>query len=151
MDSNNRIAQVYGYAVCLITIIVILISITGLVNSLFNYTDPIHSDRSTFGGNYVGGQYPVTSFNAYKRAYEERRPKQMTGGPMMGADRSAPVVSPALSDSALRVMYQDDRNDQIENVRSHALRGIVTSILMIVIAGALFMVHWRWLRPKTSV
>jgi hypothetical protein len=154
MDSNNRIAQVYGYAVCLITIIVMLISITGFVNALFNYSDPLHADRSSFGSSFAGPTYPISSFNAYKRAYQERRPRaDFRSAPGVSAPSDRPIIqpeSPPLSDSALKVMYQEDRSDQIDNVKSHAIRQMVTSVLLLGIAAVLFMVHWRWLRPRAA-
>ena len=64
IDSQSRLAQTYGYMVCLIAVIVGLISLAGVTNSLFDYADPIHSERYASGNDR-----PVTSYNAYKRAY----------------------------------------------------------------------------------
>jgi hypothetical protein len=45
MDRLNRfVAQIYGYAVCLITVIVMLISIKGIIDAAFDLSDPAGPD-----------------------------------------------------------------------------------------------------------
>ena len=43
MEKSFRVAQIYGYLVCLVAVITFLISITQLVNSMIDLTDPIHA------------------------------------------------------------------------------------------------------------
>ncbi len=45
-------------------------------------------------------------------------------------------------------MFEDERTDQIGNVRFRSTRTLVTSLLMIIIASGLFLMHWRWLRRE---
>ena len=47
---NSRISQVYGYAVCLITVVVMLIAIKQVVDAAFDLSDPIRAD----GGGEIG-------------------------------------------------------------------------------------------------
>jgi hypothetical protein len=45
-------------------------------------------------------------------------------------------------------MFEDERLEQIGNVRFRAMRTLVTSTLLIIIASGLFFMHWRWLRRE---
>ena len=50
MDRLNRfVAQIYGYAVCLITVIVMLISIKGIIDAAFDLSDPVRAHGGAFG------------------------------------------------------------------------------------------------------
>lgn len=140
MESQSRIAQAYGYAVCFITIITILISVGKSIDALFNYADPIHAERSGSGG-------PVTSFNAWKREFNQRQP----GNPRN--PNATTVQPPVLSETELRQMYQDDRKDQIETVRFRSLKTLIGALLLIAVSATLFAIHWKWLRrqsPQTA-
>ena len=41
--------------------------------------------------------------------------------------------------------------DRIERVRFQAQRAIATSALSLILAIALFAIHWRWLRPRSDI
>jgi hypothetical protein len=67
--------------------------------------------------------------------------------------RERPVTEPAPdvpSDSALMAVCAEERTDRIAAVRHRALRSLVTSTLMLLVAGILFAVHWRWLRGSRT-
>lgn len=136
MDSQSRIAQAYGYAVCFITIITMLVSVGRSVGAVFDYVDPVHADRWNAGA-------PVTSYNAWKREYLQRQSAATRGG-----TPATPLLPP--TEAELRQMYQDDRNDQIESVRFRSLKTLVGSLLLMAFAGILFAIHWKWLRPPSA-
>jgi hypothetical protein len=48
-------------------------------------------------------------------------------------------------------MYDAEREAAIGNARFRAVRSLVGNILLIVLAGILFVIHWRWLRARDSV
>ena len=52
------------------------------------------------------------------------------------------------TDAEIRQMFEDERLEQIGNVRFRAMRTLVTSTLLIIIASGLFFMHWRWLRRE---
>jgi hypothetical protein len=136
MANSNRIGQVYGYAVCLIAVITILISMNGLVKSLFDLSDPLRADG-------YGRGVSLTSYTAYKRD------QQKQAGPIRA--RQAPLVSDSIaapSETELRQMFEDERLDQIGAVRFRAMKTLVTSVLMTIVAIGLFLMHWRWLRRE---
>ena len=133
-------AQGYGYVVCLIAVIVGLISLAGLTNSLFDYADPIHSER-------YGADRAITSYSAYKRSYYERQPRPTRAGP------DAPVKSAqpdSVPEATLRQMYQEDRADHVDTTRFRALKSLVGSLLLLIVSIVLFMIHWKWLRRQSA-
>lgn len=139
IENQSRMAQGYGYIVCLIAVVAGLASMGGLVNSIFDYAAPVHSDR------YGGTGMPVTSYNAYKRAYYSRLPTRTERGP-----NAAAVNGDSIPDATLRQMYQDDRLDHIENTRFRALKSMAGSALLLIVSIILFTIHWKWLRRQSA-
>lgn len=140
IDSQGRMAQGYGYMVCLIAVIVGLISVAGVTNSLFDYADPIHSER-------FGTDRPLTSYNAYKRAYYERQPRPTRNGPVDVTQAKTPLAD-SIPETTLRQMYQEDRADHVDTTRFRALKSLVGAILLLIVSVVLFSIHWKWLRRQ---
>ena len=143
---NSRIPQAYGYAVCFITVIVMLISIKQVVDAAFDLSDPIRAD----GGGYGRSGRPITNFELYK--VEARR--QDTGRDQ----KAPPAVTPpkgsvdtTSSDAELRKLYDAEREATIGNTRFRAIRSLVGNLLLIVLAGVLFVIHWRWLKRRDAL
>ena len=136
---NRLIAQIYGYAVCLITVVVMLISIKGVIDAGFDLSDPLRAEGGY--GRYGG---PLTSFELYKMQARQQVP----------GDRPMPVgtrpVGDTLSDAQLKTLYDAERESQIGNAKFRATRKLVSGLLFIVLAGVLFAIHWRWLRGISS-
>ena len=142
---NSRIAQVYGYAVCFITVIVMLISIKQVVDALIDLSDPIRAE----GGGYGRMGRPLGNLEVYKMAARrERNP----GGPA-----AAPAMAPStpardsLSDAELRRLYDAEREDVIGSAKFRATRSLVGNLLLIILAGVLFGIHWRWLKQRDAL
>ena len=138
MERPNRVAQLYGYAVCLIAVVVFLASANSFVENLFTAANPLRGS-----GDRYGIQPSVTSFEAY-RATVNREARFV--GP---AAAGGPVVAPP-SDSALRARYEALRADHIDQERFDAERSLATSGLLLILSVALFVVHWRWLRAAAA-
>ncbi|HJP86448.1 MAG TPA: hypothetical protein VJ852_10690 [Gemmatimonadaceae bacterium] len=137
---NSRIAQVYGYAVCFITVIVILISIKSVADAIIDLTDPIRADA----GGYSRSGRSLANFEVYK--LDARRDPR---APMpVGA---TPAKPDTLSDADLRRLYEAEREQAIGNVRFRAMRTLIGSGLLIVAAVILFVMHWRWLKERDAV
>ncbi|HEY8166910.1 MAG TPA: hypothetical protein VIF83_15275 [Gemmatimonadaceae bacterium] len=149
MEGGSRIAQIYGYAVCLIAVITFIISAKGIVDAGFNLSDPLRAE----GGYGRGG--PLTSFEAYKREQRMRTPPRMRPVGTMAPTRvDAPTAAdsvPPPTEAELRRMFDEEKADMTANVRFRSTRTLVTSSLMILIALGLFLMHWRWLRRQSTV
>src|SRR6266481_4209027 len=104
---NSRIAQAYGYAVCFITVIVMLIALKQVVDAAFDLSDPIRAD----GGGYGRMGRTITNFELYK-AEAKRQPAVRTemiaqGGPAAQLDQPAgagasKAAADTVSDAELR-------------------------------------------------
>jgi hypothetical protein len=139
---NSRIAQVYGYAVCFITVIVMLIAIKQVVDAAFDLSDPIRAE----GGGYGRMGRPLTNFELYKM---EARRQPTRNDPTIPTAKAPP--DSATSDADLKRMYDAEREAAIGNAHFRAIRSLVGNLLLIVLAGVLFGIHWRWLRARDSM
>jgi len=153
---NNRIAQVYGYAVCFITVVVMLIAIKSVVDSAFDLSDPIRAESNRFGRDTPS----LTSFELYKIQSKRAPPFPSADGSVMIAPAGggsvpakATPAKPAadtLSDAELRRRYDAEREGVIGNTRFSATRSLVGNFLLILLAAVLFVVHWRWLKKRSD-
>jgi hypothetical protein len=141
---NNRIAQIYGYAVCLITVIVMLLGIKQVIDAAFDLSDPIRAEGGRYGS--MGG--PLTSFEVYKVSVRRQMVMRQYSGPTPAGVAQAPADT--LSDAEMRRLYDAEREAAIGNVHFRAARSLVGNFLLIVLAAVLFVVHWRWLKKRTE-
>lgn len=142
---NNRIAQAYGYAVCFITVIMMLFSIKSVVDAAIDLSDPLRAEGSRSGRT-------LTNFEVYKI---EGRNQGVRPSPI------APVVAPTkgsvasdsatISDADLRRLYDAERETAIGNARFRSVRTLIGSVFLIALAVVLFGIHWRWLRKRDAL
>ncbi len=127
VSRGSHVAQWYGYAVCLVAVITILISLNGVVENAFVLSDPLHSAR---------GYEPVlTSFEAYQ-ATQDRRAESRRG---------ADTLTPRISDADLHKRFDALRAERIAARRFEATESLVTSAVVLMFAAFLFVWHWAWL------
>jgi len=138
---NSRIPQAYGYAVCFITVIVMLISTKAVVDAAFDLSDPLRAE--------AGGR-PIMNFELYKAADRSRLAVKDQLAPVPASGAPARSKADTLSDSELRKLYDAEREAAIGNARFHAIRSLVGNLLLIILAAVLFTIHWRWLRQRDA-
>jgi hypothetical protein len=120
-----------------------LIAIKQVVDAAFDLSDPIRAE----GGGYGRMGRPITNFELYKM--EARQQATMGNRPQPVAVKLS--ADSALSDADLKRMYDAEREAAIGNARFRAIRSLVGNLLLIVLAGTLFWIHWRWLRARDSI
>jgi len=133
----GRIAQFYGYSVCLIAVIVFVTSVQSLTENAISAAHPLEAAS-------VYGAASLSSFEAYKATY--RHPP---GGFVSDGDVRR-TAEPQLPDADLRAQYEALRSDRLQSARFQSQRDLAVSSLMAVIAIVLFWLHWRWLRTLAS-
>jgi hypothetical protein len=139
---NNRIAQAYGYAVCFITVLMMLFSIKSVVDSAIDLSDPLRAEGSRSGRT-------LTNFEVYKI---EARNQGVRPSPV--APGAAPAKSAAdttTSDADLRRVYDAEREAAIGNARFRSTKNLIGSLFLIVLAAVLFGIHWRWLKQRDAI
>jgi len=132
-EKSTKIQMIFGYAVCLVAIIVFLICISSMVYSLIDLTDPFNAYRS-----YGKDAPSLASFNNYK----------------VDIIRSLDVEhNLLLDDTTLEEMYKSARQDAISKVKHDAYRSLFVNGFIVVITILLFIFFWIWLKRlsrKTS-
>jgi hypothetical protein len=128
--STKIVAQVYGYAICLVTVITFLISTTGLITAIIDLGDPLHS------GFTQQGSPSLASYENYK--LDVMRSSQK--GSETGTESYVPT------EETLKSMYEAARNDKILSSRHQANKSILINGFLIAICIVLFSVHWIWMR-----
>jgi hypothetical protein len=135
MIKQNRIAQIYGYLVCLVAVITVLICSAQLINALLDKSDPMHARERTMSG----GQN-LTTFEVYKM--DKLKSTQMVADSMH--------MQKMADDAMLHSMYQAERDDLIASVNHRTTRDAIVNSLLLMIAVLLFVFHWRWLRKMAK-
>jgi hypothetical protein len=142
---NSRIGQVYGYAVCFITVIVMLIAIKQVVDAAIDLSDPIRAEGSRMGRT-------LTNFEVYKvEARSQAVARAQTGQIPPNVAPAKRAADSTSSDAELRLLYDAERETAIGNARFRAVRSLVGNLLLIVLAGVLFGIHWRWLKQRDAM
>jgi hypothetical protein len=129
-EKPNRIPQIYGYTVCLIAVVAFLISINGIVDASFTLANPMHGPYGHVDG--------LTTFESYEASRGERTM----------SDRNAPPDTTSLETRRRR--FEALRADRMDANRLQAWRRAVGSGLTMLIAIALFVWHWGWLRARAA-
>ena len=136
MDKSNRIAQLYGYTVCIIAVLTFLLSGSTFLESAMHRSDPLTSDRFAYG------QLDYSSFESWKASRESQA--------AMFDRISKEAARPAEPDSVLRPRYEEMRAAEIANARVRATQGMIRSGFALLAAIVLFVTHWVWLRRQRA-
>lgn len=144
MTKPSWIQQVYGYAVCLVAIITMLVSSSNLVDAVFLRMNPIQASEQRYGPDEN-----LTSFEGFRFRRNEMR------GARTMPDPKIPAMADTVSTAELRRVYDALRADRIQRMGYEANQRLVKHGLLIIISVVLFGTHWRWLRnyrdPSPSV
>lgn len=132
---GNKVDQFYGYSVCLVAVIALLVSIGSLAGAILERSDPLHAAD-------MAGYPPrsLASFETYKM--------DILNPPYGAPQSNAPRYTP--DDDALKRMYEAARIDRIQSINARVRRTVVTDSVIILAALILFVTHWRWLTRMTK-
>lgn len=129
MEKQSKAPLIYGYAVCLVSVITIIICIAGLVNAVIDRGDPLHAERCY--NNCIS----LASFENYKMDLLTSSDKEFLEIP---------------EDETLRAMYEAAKEEKILGVKHRTTREIMVNGLLIVICSVLFFTHWRWMKKLSK-
>jgi hypothetical protein len=137
VERPERVPQLYGYTVCLVALIWALVSTGNIVESTLTLSAPAYR-----AGSDYGFEPSVSSFEAFRTSYDRSRR-------MMSMD-SRDTKLDSIPEPELRRRYEALRADRIERNTVAARRSLITSVFSLLVAIALFVVHWRWLRRVSA-
>jgi len=129
MEKQSKVPAIYGYAVCLVTVITIIISVADLVNAVIDLGDPLHAER-----DYQKSP-SLASFENYKMDI------------LTSSDKEQSFVP---DDKTLLAVYESAKDDKIRSVKHRTKRSVMVSSILIVICLVLFVTHWRWMRKLSK-
>jgi hypothetical protein len=132
VERPERVPQLYGYTVCLVSLFWSIASVIAIIGSLLTLSAPTHRSTPEYGF-----EPSVTSFEAFRMSYDQSR-RMMSPDPRERPD--------SLSEAELRRRFEGMRADRIERNTVGARRTLIMSTLSLLIALAVFAWHWRWLR-----
>ena len=134
MEKPQRMPQIYGYLVCLVAVITVLICAGTLVSAILDLGDPLHA------GYTPAGTPSLASYDNYRMDILKSVPR----------DGESAKTAYLPDDQTLRAMYEAAKDDKIQRERHEANRTIIIDCILIVICTVLFVTHWRWMRKLSK-
>lgn len=136
MSKQNILSQIYGYSICLVTLLLFLFSVPSFVKSVANLTDVQHATKPST--KYL-------SFENYKSEYlsnknDSRHQEQVKGEELKP---SWP------DDQALKKMYEVEKADALIGLTFQMEKQFFTRLFMMILSLGLFIIHWFWVRKIT--
>lgn len=130
MTRSIHSAHIYGYSVCLVAFLTVLISAGLAVYAAIGYFAPITDAR--FGED-------LASFEGFRETYLRRL-----------SESRAPMVPQ--DDATIRKIYEARRKSAQDELHFEEVRNLAVNLALIVISVGLIIFHWRWLKslPKTE-
>lgn len=122
-----RIGQIYGYLICLVSVVTFLICLGNVISASFDLADPLYA---------TGG-------------FEEVRSLSSLENYRIDVLRALPNGQAAPDETTIQAMYEAARSAQIHTVWLRSVRNITVSALLVVASVVLFITHMRWLRRFT--
>jgi hypothetical protein len=132
MEKPHRMAQIYGYIVCLVAVITFIICLSVIIPSIIDLSDPLHAGS----GFVMQGSPSLASFENYKMDILKSGGKE--------GQQNAQAYVP--DDNTLRAMYEAAKSDRIQSAKHQSTRSIIVSCIIMIVSIALFLSHWIWLR-----
>jgi hypothetical protein len=137
VERPERVPQLYGYTVCLVSLFWAVASIVAIVGSLLVLSAPDQRSDAMYGPM----EPSVSSFEAFRTSYEQTR-RMTSPDPREKLD--------SIPEPELRRRYEGLRADRIRRNTVEAHRSLIMSTVSLIIALALFAFHWRWLQRVTG-
>jgi len=125
MEKKQKVLQVYGIVVCIVSIITFIICISILVSAVISRSDPLYSGYSN---------KDLSSFESYKVE-------------VMKSINKDQVYIP--DDPTIKQMYEAAKEEKINRVLHKTKSDIIVTGLLIIICIMLFITHW-WMIKKYS-
>jgi hypothetical protein len=132
MEKPHRMAQIYGYIVCLVAVITFIICVANIIPAIMDLSDPMHA-----GSVYVNqGSPSLASFENYKMDILKSTSKE--------GEQKAQAYIP--DDQTIKSMYEAAKLDRIQTARHNSIRSITVCSIIILLSIALFISHWMWMK-----
>lgn len=137
MEKPHRMAQIYGYIVCLVALITFIICLANIIPAIMDLGDPLHAGPAWSNQS----QPSLASFENYKMDVLKSTSKE-------GEQKELSYIP---DDQTLRAMYEAAKEDRIATARHGSVRTIVVTSIIIIASIILFITHWMWMRRLMKI
>ena len=139
MAKGNLMAQIYGYIVCLVTVLVFLFSLPGLVKAIINISDI---------------EYACGAPEILTESYEEWKGDFLNSlRYKYGHDEEARKRLEIPTEAELQKIYESEKPNSRRSFKVRLIQDLIENILLVFVSLALFLFHWKWLKdhvPKKT-
>lgn len=137
MEKQHRMAQIYGYIVCLVAVITFIICLANIIPAIMDLGDPLHA-----GPVYASQSQPsLASFENYKMDILKSTGKE-------GDQKELSYIP---DDQTLKAMYEAAKDDRIQTSKHQSTRTIVVTSIIILVSIGLFFSHWIWMKKLSKL
>jgi len=138
VQRHSVTGEIFGYLVCLLTVVIFFISVAGIVNSAFRVVNPtagprVIATRMLGGPGHRGGNF----------FFFRTRGGSQHSGRAMGPPQPFALPSGAPDVTTMRANIVGD-------ARFDAWRRLVLAIVMLVLSILVFRRAFDWLNPKQA-
>jgi hypothetical protein len=140
VQRHSVIGEIFGYLVCLLTIVIFFMSVAGIVNSAFRVANPTAGPQIIGAARLLGP--PGRGGNFFYRTFGRRGGPGKVEGPLPGA-MPMPMPSGAPDVTTMRANFVGD-------ARFDAVRRLVLAIVMLVLSILVFRRTFEWLNAKQA-
>ena len=137
VERPERVPQLYGYTVCLVTLVWALGTGIASVENVQTLMSPAYSRQIEYGM-----EPSITSFEAFRLTYDRAR--------RFNAPDPGTAKMDTLAEPELRKRYETYRTDRIATTEVQARQSLVKNTVSLLLAVGLFVFHWRWLRRQPT-
>jgi hypothetical protein len=134
---NELIPQIYGYTVCLISLLAFMFTLPTGIGSYLKYANPSIADGAP--------QILTTPYEKWRTDFLKK-----LASPVQQPDSSIILVFKAVppTEMRLREIYNEQIASQLEASRLHFFLPLMKQVIVFILSIALFLYHWRWLKRK---
>ena len=137
MQRTSIIAEIFGYLVCLLAVVIFFVSVASIVNSAFGVASPMAGPRLIVRRI---GSGPGHAGNALFWAGRANGGQMFGKGPVT-IGRGALPGPPGFNVAAMRAHVTSD-------ARFQSIRRLVLAIVMLVLSILVFRRAFDWINPK---
>jgi hypothetical protein len=125
MSKQNIMSQIYGYSICLVSLLVIVFTLPFFIGSI------IDTSNKNFAAD-LDTKY--LTFDNYKSDYLEH--KQFSSD----TNKQTPP------DSVVLQKYNEEKILMLDQKSFDTRKSIITQTIWMIICAILFFLHWKWVR-----
>ena len=129
MEKPSKIPQIYGYTICVIAVITLLISLTLLIEAYIDKGAPLHASSYRMNENLAS--FEVYRMNVLKQTKNE------------GESTSSNYMP---NNAEIKAMYEAAINQKITTANHENKRTRIVNGFLVILCLLLFSTHWIWLR-----